>query len=84
MPRFIDVHHHVPAGLSPEDVAAMHARDLATQARHNVRFLKYWYDPATGKLFCLAEAPNREALLASHRDAHGETADEVFEVFEGA
>jgi len=53
------------------------------QGRHGVRYLKYWYDPTTGKAFCLSEAPSKEAVLAVHEDAHGIVADEIFEVFEG-
>jgi hypothetical protein len=83
MPRFIDVHHDLGITLTPGSVAALHAKDLAVQGRHGVRFLKYWYDPSTGKVFCLSEAPNKDAVLAVHREAHGETADEIFEVFEG-
>jgi len=83
MPRFIDVHQHLPTGLTTEAAAAGHARDLAVQGKHGVRFLKYWYDPATGRAFCLSEAPSKEAVLASHQEAHGFTADEIFEVFEG-
>ncbi len=83
MPRFIDVHHHAPKGLSPEEVEAMHAKDVAVQEKYGVRFLKYWYDPATGRVFCLSEAPSKEAAIAVHREAHGEAADEIFEVFEG-
>ena len=83
MPRFIDVHQDIGPALTPDDVAALHAKDVAVQAKHGVRFLKYWYDPATGRNFCLSEAPNKEAVLAVHREAHGATADEIFEVFEG-
>jgi hypothetical protein len=64
-------------------MAALHAKDLAVEGTYGVRFLRYWYDPATGKFFCLSEAPDKEAVLAAHRDAHGETADEIFEVIEG-
>jgi hypothetical protein len=83
MPRFIDVHQTIGANLTEAELAAIHARDLAAQSAYGVRFLKYWYDPATGRVFCLSEAPNKEAVLAVHREAHGETADEIFEVFEG-
>lgn len=83
MPRYIDVHHTMPSGLDLEHVAAGHARDLAVQSKHGVRFIKYWYDPSTGKTFCLSEAPSKEAVLAAHQEAHGLTADEIFEVFEG-
>jgi hypothetical protein len=81
MPRFLDV-HTVPPGTPPEAVAAAHQRDLAVQARHGVRYLKYWYDAATGKIFCLSEGPSREAALAVHREAHGLMPDDIFEVEE--
>ena len=47
-------------------------------------YLRYWYDEATGKVFCLAEAPSAEAAIAVHREAHGLLADEITEVREGA
>jgi hypothetical protein len=34
-------------------------------------------------VFCLVEAPSKEAAIAVHREAHGMTADEIFEVKEG-
>jgi hypothetical protein len=82
MPLFLDVHHHV-ADLTPEAVEAGHQRDLAVQDRHGVRFVKFWYDEASGKVFCLFEAPNKEAGAAMHREAHGVLADEIWEVKEG-
>jgi hypothetical protein len=83
MPRFIDVHHHAAQGLTPEVAAQYHLMDLEVQDKHGVRFLKYWYDPVTGKAFCLSDGPGREAVLAVHRDSHGYVADEIFEVIEG-
>jgi hypothetical protein len=82
VPRFIDVHHHVQ-GLTHEALAEAHAKDLAVQSKHGVSFLKYWFDEATGKVFCLSDAPSKEAVSAVHRDAHGAMADEIFEVTEG-
>ncbi len=83
MPRFMDVHLAVDKGLTPEQTAEMHQRDLAAQGKHGVRFIKYWYDAATGRAFCLSEAPSKEAVMATHHEAHGIVADEIFEVFEG-
>ncbi len=79
----MDIHHKVE-GLSAEAVTAAHQQDLAVQARFGVRFIRYWYDEATGKVFCLAEAPSAEAAIAVHREAHGLLADQVVEVKEGA
>ena len=38
---------------------------------------------AEGEVFCLADAPNKEAAEAVHREAHGLLADEITEVEEG-
>ena len=82
MPLFMDIHRKVE-GLTPEAVTAAHQQDLAVQARYGVRFIRYWYDERTGKVFCLSEAPTADAVGAVHREAHGLLADEVVEVAEG-
>lgn len=81
MPRFLDSHTGVH-DVTPEELAELHRRDLETQAKHGVRYLKYWFDPVTGRVFCLSEAPSKEAALAVHREAHGQMPDEIFEVQE--
>ena len=63
--------------LFPENTGT---KDLAVQGKYGVRYLKYWYDAATGKVFCLSEAPSKEAALAVHREAHGMMPDDIFEV----
>jgi peptidyl-tRNA hydrolase len=67
------------------DVAAdAHRKDLEIQQKHGVNYLRYWFDEGTGKVFCLVEAPSKEAAEAVHREAHGMIADEIIEVKEGA
>ena len=83
MPLYLDTHHHVE-GLTAEAVAGAHAKDLETQDKYGVKYLKYWFDVDTGKVFCLVEAPSKEAAMAVHREAHGLVADEIIEVKEGA
>jgi hypothetical protein len=83
MPLYMDIHEHVE-GLTAEAVKGAHAKDLEVQAKYGVKYLKYWYDEATGKVFCLCEAPNKEAAAAVHREAHGLVADQIIEVKEGA
>ena len=82
MPLFMDIHKHVP-GLTTEAVAGAHARDLEVQKKHGVQYLKYWYDEGTGAVFCLVNAPTKEAAMVVHREAHGLLADEIIEVKEG-
>ena len=82
MPLFLDIHHKIE-GLTSDGVTAAHQQDLAVQARYGVRFIRYWYDERTGKVFCLSEAPDAEAVNKAHDTAHGLLANEVIEVTEG-
>ncbi|MEY2567449.1 MAG: hypothetical protein QOE35_1978 [Actinomycetota bacterium] len=82
MPLFMDVHNKVD-GLTAEAVAGAHQRDLEVQAAHDVNYLQYWFDEGSGKVFCLVEAPDADAAIAVHREAHGLVADEITEVREG-
>lgn len=83
MPLYMDTHHHVE-GLTADAVAHAHEADLKTQEKYGVKYLRYWFDDHTGKVFCLVEAPNKEAAIAVHREAHGLVADEIIEVKEGS
>ena len=83
MALFMDIHDHVP-GLTKEAVAGAHQKDLEVQHKYGVHYLRYWYDEGTGKVFCLVEAPSKEAAAAVHREAHGMLADEIIEVKEGS
>jgi hypothetical protein len=82
MALFIDVHNHIP-GLTKEAVAGAHRKDLETQSEHDVKYLKYWFNEQTGQIFCLIEAPDKEAAIAVHREGHGLVADQIIEVEEG-
>ena len=81
MPRFLDVHTGMD-GATLAQLADAHAKDLAVQDKYGVRYIKYFYDAATGKVFCLSEAPTREMALQVHREAHGHMPDDIFEVQE--
>ena len=83
MPLYLDIHKHIP-GLTKDAAEAAHQRDLATQDRHNARYLKYWFNDKTGDVFCLVEAPTKEAATRVHQEAHGLVADEIIEVQEGS
>ena len=80
MPLFID--RHDSPGVSPEDVAADHMKDLAVQEQYGVRYHTYWFDIDAGSVFCLAEGPSREAVEATHVHAHGAGANTVLEIGE--
>lgn len=83
MPLYLDVHNKID-GLTGDAVKGAHQKDLQVQHKHNVNYIRYWYDEGTGKVFCLVEAPSKEAAAAVHREAHGLLADEIIEVKEGS
>jgi hypothetical protein len=83
MPLFLDEHEHIP-GLTAAALAAAHARDVEVGPKYGVSYLRYWYDEATGKVFCLADAPSADAAEQVHREAHGLLADRLMQVQEGA
>lgn len=80
MPLYMDIHRNLDATV--EDVEAAHELDLDKQEEHEVAYKKFWVDEGTGTVFCLFEAPSAEAGECVHAEAHGLTADEIFEVVE--
>jgi hypothetical protein len=82
MPLFLDIHKKVD-GLTAQAVIDAHKKDLEVQGKHGVKYLKYWYNEKEGTVFCLVDAPSKEAANAVHKEAHGLVADDLYEVQEG-
>jgi len=81
MSLFMDV-HTIDGGVSAADVAGAHMKDLETQEKFGVNYLRYWVNEETGKIFCLVEADSAEDANTVHREAHGLVADDIFAVSE--
>ena len=79
LPLFMDIHDGL-GDATPEEIAAAHARDLAVQDKHGVRFLTYWFNDPAGHVFCLVDAPDRESAVACHKEAHGLLPHKMVEV----
>jgi hypothetical protein len=82
MALYMDVHKNV-GGIPREKIEEAHKKDLAVQGKHGVEITDYWHSEKEGAVFCLAEAPSKEAFAAVHREAHGLEADEILEVRRG-
>src|SRR5437868_1295443 len=78
MPFYMDIHE--VHGATADDVAKAHKADVKTQEKYGVKYGKYWFNESVGKIFCLCEAPNAEAAIKVHREAHGLLADKLIEV----
>ena len=82
MGLFMDV-HHMDGGVTAEDVAGAHQKDVETQEKYGVDYKHYWVDEEKGKVFCLVDAPDRETATRVHREAHGLEAHTLYEVEQG-
>jgi hypothetical protein len=80
---FLDTHHLGAGKVTAADVAAAHAKDVAVEAKYDVKYLDYWVDVASGTIMCLVEAPDAAAANAVHQKAHGLVADTIEQVTEG-
>lgn len=76
--KFIDIHTGMK-GIDQKTLAATHKQDLDIQNSEGVKFLHAWADPTTGKVFCLSEAPSKEAVMRVHQKA-GHSTNEIYEV----
>lgn len=80
---FIDVHDLEPGKISFADVAGAHEKDLATQGKFDVNFIKYWVDEQKGKVYCLSKAADEQSVTNTHKEAHGLLPSMVYKVTDG-
>ena len=76
MAKFMDVHNGF-FGVSAEQLAEAHGRDVAIQEEEGVVYERAWLDPEAGKVFCLATGPSKEAVMRIHERA-GHPTTEVY------
>jgi hypothetical protein len=78
MAKFMDVHSGF-FGVTAQQLAEAHQRDLDIEGQEGVHFERAWLDPEAGKVFCLATGPSRESVMRVHERAGHPTA-EVYEL----
>jgi len=74
----MDVHTGMK-GITAQQLAEAHRKDQELQGNEHVTFVQAWADPATGKVFCLSEGPDRDSVMRVHKKA-GQAVDEIYEV----
>jgi hypothetical protein len=80
---YLDTHEFGPGNVKAADVAGAHQKDLAVQKKYGVNFLNYWVDEKQGVVLCLSEAPDADAVINTHKEAHGLLPKTVEEVKQG-
>jgi hypothetical protein len=78
MATFMDVHDGF-FGVSGEQLAEAHQRDVDIQNEEGVVYQHAWLDKESGKVFCLATGPSREAVMRIHERA-GHPTPQVYEI----
>src|ERR1700730_9217601 len=81
MPIYMDV--HIVPGIKAKDVAEAHRLDRFHQQEHGCNCMTYWIDEARESIFCLIEAPDKQAVEEMHSRAHGLIPNKIIEVNTG-
>lgn len=71
---------HIVPGVRARDVAEAHYKDLLHQEEFECKCMTYWIDEQRGNIFCLIEAPSKEAVEKMHGKAHGLIPNKIIEV----
>ena len=78
MPIYMDV-HNVP-GVKARNVAEAHLQDLRHQDEYGCNCMTYWVDEGRETVFCLVEAPSKDAVINMHDKSHGLIPHKIIEV----
>jgi AraC-like DNA-binding protein len=78
MPIYMD--RHESPGLTEVEAAEGHKEDMKVQHKYGCKAFTYWFDAEKGNGFCLIDAPNKEAVIKMHDEAHGGVPNQIIEV----
>lgn len=81
MPIYMDV--HIVPGVKARNVAEAHYQDLLHQEEYGCKCMTYWIDEIRESIFCLVEAPDKDAVKEMHLKSHGLVPNKVIEVSSG-
>ena len=80
---FLDIHKLGAGNVTATAVADAHKKDLAVQGKYGVNFINYWVDEKAGVVMCLSEAADSNAIIKTHKEAHGLIPVEILRVKQG-
>ncbi len=78
MPIYMDI--HIVPGVKSRDVAEAHRKDILVEEAYACKCMTYWIDEERENIFCLIDAPSREAVEEMHNRAHGLIPHKIIEV----
>lgn len=71
---------HLVPGVKARDVAEAHRKDVFVQGQYGCDCITYWIDEQRESIFCLIEAPSKEAVNHMHGKSHGLIPHKIIEV----
>jgi AraC-like DNA-binding protein len=71
------------AEITIDEVKKAHTADKAVQDQYGVKYHQFWVNKESGKVFCLAEGPDKESLAKIHESLHVNVTSNVMEVEPG-
>jgi len=71
---------HIVPGVKARNVAEAHRQDLLHQEEYGCKCMTYWIDEGRESIFCLIEAPDKDAVKEMHHKAHGLIPHKIIEV----
>jgi AraC-like DNA-binding protein len=71
---------HIVPGVKARDVAEAHQLDMMHQKEFGCKCMTYWIDEERENIFCLIEAPSKDAVEEMHGKAHGLIPNKIIEV----
>lgn len=80
---YIDIHHLEKGKAAYASAADAHQKDLMTEKKYGVEFIRYWVDEESGTIFCLTKSPGKKQVILAHKEAHGFIPGEIHEVKSG-
>jgi hypothetical protein len=80
IPLFIDIHNDFRENANVDFIEKSYSENTTVQKEYGVNFLNYWSDRKTGTIFCLSQAPDSNAIIFAHREAHILTPRTILEV----
>jgi AraC-like DNA-binding protein len=81
MPLFMD--YHMVSDIDIDAVKQGHKADKSIQEKYGVKYIQFWVNQEAGTIFCLIEAPDKEACEKVHQEAHGNIACQIVQVERG-
>lgn len=78
MPIYMD--RHDLSGVTVEDIAKAHQLDVNIAPDFKCKTLTYWFDEGKQIVFCLIDAPDKNAVQDLHRNSHGSVPNHIIEV----